>query len=223
MKVERKANKFNRLHKVDKVDEADVFYVEHAERQSPQLQIAQNRLRRFIPILITAIFFSSLTFGVVKYLEPPRLDLKFALLATNGKIALSEGELRQVVAGEGLTVYWVGPQEGALYALNSVSSAQNYVRYLPNGKGLADTSANYRVIGTYETKDAFAVTLSNAKKINSVAFINEDGNAVYYGTLAPNSVYVGVTGTDSQAEIFDPSSGLALIAARTPKLLQKIS
>ncbi|MBI3429799.1 MAG: hypothetical protein HY050_07080 [Actinobacteria bacterium] len=214
MKVERKANK---------VDESDVFYVEHAERQSAHVPMGPSRFRRFIPILITAIFFSSLTFGIVKYLEPPRLDLKFALLATNGKIALSEAELRQVVAGEGLTVYWLGSQEGALYALNSVSSAQNYVRYLPNGKGLGDTSANYRVIGTYETKDAFSVTLSNAKKINSVGFINEDGNAVYYGTLAPNSVYVGVKGTDSQVEIFDPNSGLALIAARTPKLLERIS
>ena len=217
MKVERKANKFS------KVDAADVFYVERTERHSPQLQLGRSRLRRFIPILVTAILFSSLTFGVVKYLEPPHLDLKFALLATNGKIALSEAELRQVVAGEGLTVYWLGPQEGALYALNSVSRAQNYVRYLPNGRGLADTSVKYRVVGTYETKDAFSVTLSNGKKVNAVAFINEDGNAVYYGTLAPNSVYVGVKGTDSQAEIFDPNSGVALIVARTPKLLQKIS
>ena len=67
------------------------------------------------------------------------------------------------------------------------------------------------------------MTLSNGKKVNSVAFINEDGNAVYYGTLATNSVYIGMAGTDSQAEIFDPNSGLALIVARTPKLLQKIS
>lgn len=42
-------------------------------------------------------------------------------------------------------------------------------------------------------------------------------------SLNPNSVYVGVSGTDSQVEIFDPNSGLALIAARTLKLLQKIS
>ena len=218
MKIEKKAKK---------VDETDVFYVEKAERGSPQAPLVQSGFRRFIPVLIpvliTAVLFSSLTFGIVKYLEPPRLDLKFALLATNGKIALSEAELRQVVVGEGLAVYWLGPQEGALYALNSVSAAQNYVRYLPNGKGLSDGSANYRVIGTYETKDAFSVTLNNAKKINSVGFINQDGNAVYYGTLAPNSVYVGVQGSDSQVEIFDPNSGLALIAARTPKLLQKIS
>lgn len=214
MKVERKAKK---------VDEADVFYVEQSDGRPPQAPMRQRRFRRFIPIVITAILFSSLTFGVVKYLEPPRLDLKFALLATNGKIALTEAELRDVVAGEGLTVYWVGSQEGALYALNSVSASQNYVRYLPNGKGLTDSSANYRVIGTYETKDAFSVTLSNAKKANAVGFTNEDGNAVYYGTLNPNSVYVGVKGSDSQVEIFDPNSGVALIVARTPDLLQKIS
>ena len=214
MKVERKANK---------VDEADVFYVEQSERQAPQSSTSSRSFRRFVPILITAALFSSLTFGIVKYLEPPRLDLKFALLATNGKVALSEAQLRDVVAGEGLVVYWLGPQEGALYVLNSVSTAQNYVRYLPNGTGLDDTAPNYRVIGTYATKDAYAVTLSNAKKANSVGFTNEDGNAVYYGTLNPNSVYIGVSGSDSQVEIFDPNSGLALIAARTPQILQKIS
>lgn len=214
MKVERKAQK---------VDEADVFYVEQSDRQPPQTSANLSNIRRFVPYVVTAILFSSLTFGIVTYLEPPRLDLKFALLATNGKVALSEAQLRDVVAGEGLVVYWLGPQEGALYALNSVSTAQNYVRYLPNGDGLDDTSPNYRVIGTYETKDAYEVTLSNAKKANSVGFTNEDGNAVYYGTLNPNSVYVGVSGTDSQVEIFDPNSGLALIAARTPKLLHKIS
>lgn len=214
MKVERKANK---------VDEADVFYVEQSDGQPPQTSTNSRSFRRFVPIVITAILSSSLTFGIFSYLDPPHLDLKFALLATNGKVALTEAQLREVVAGEGLVVYWLGPQEGALYALDSVSTAQNYVRYLPNGKGLDDTAASYRVIGTYKTKDAYSATLSNAKRPNSVGFINEDGNAVYYATLNPNSVYVGVSGTDSQIEIFDPNSGLALIAARTPKLLQKIS
>ncbi|MFZ2227219.1 MAG: hypothetical protein WAU98_01855 [Candidatus Nanopelagicaceae bacterium] len=214
MKVERKANK---------VDEADVFYVEHADREASQSTTSPSRFRRYVPYVIAVILSSSLTFGIVKYLEPPRLDLRFALLATHGKVALTQAQLRDVVAGEGLVVYWLGPQEGALYALDSVNTAQNYVRYLPNGNGLDDTAANYRVIGTYETKDAYSATLNNAKKPNSVGFLNEDGNAVYYATLNPNSVYVGISGTDSQIEIFDPNSGLALIAARTPKLLQRIS
>ncbi|HUW88298.1 MAG TPA: hypothetical protein VMW30_08005 [Candidatus Paceibacterota bacterium] len=213
MKVEKTA------HKV----EADVFYVEQSDSDAPRISPNLRRYRRFVPYVITVVLSSALTFGLFSYLEPPRLDLKFALLATNGKVALSEAQLRDVVAGEGLVVYWLGPREGALYALDSVSTAQNYVRYLPNGNGLDDTAANYRVIGTYQTKDAYSVTLSNAKKANSVAFTNEDGNAVYYGTLNPNSVYVGVSGTDSQVEIFDPNSGLALIAARTPRLLQRIS
>lgn len=213
MKVERKANK---------VDEADVFYVERSDGQ-PKSSAASRKYRRLVPYVITVILSSSITWGIFSYLDPPHLDLKYALLATSGKISLTEAELREVVAGEGLKVYWLGPQDGALYALDSVSSAQTYIRYLPNGRGLDDTSANYRVIGTYETKDAYTVTLSNAKRANSVGFINEDGNAVYYATLNPNSVYVGVKGTNSQVEIFDPNSGLALIAARTPALLQKIS
>lgn len=214
MKVERKSNK---------VDEADVFYVEQSNRQSPQTSASSRSFRRFVPYVITVILSSSLTWGIFSYLDPPHLDLKFALLSTNGKVALSEAQLREVVEGEGLVVYWLGPQDGALYALDSVSTAQNYVRYLPNGNGLDDTSANYRVIGTYETKDAYSTTLNNAKRPNSVGFINEDGNAVYYATLNPNSVYVGVKGSNSQVEIFDPNSGLALIAARTPQLLEKIS
>lgn len=214
MKIERKA---------EKGDQAGVFYVDQSEDQVPPSSKIKGRIRRLVPYIITAVLFSSLTFGAVKYFTPPHLGLKYVIQATSGKVALTASQLQDVINSEGLTVYWLGPMEGALYALNSVSQDQNYVRYLPNGEGLNDPAANYRVIGTYEAKDAFALTQVDAKSVNGVGFINADGNAVFYNSLRPNSVYIGVKGTDDQIEIFDPNSGLALIAAKSPGLLSKIS
>lgn len=213
MKVERKANK---------VDEADVFYVEHSSQQPFSGPVRVGRIRRIVPFLITAVLFSALTFGVTKYFTPPHLGLKYLAEATSGGIALTQSQLREVVDAEGLTVYWLGPMDGALYAL-SISNDRPFVRYLPQGKGLKDSIASLRVIGTYKMKDAFAATQANAVSTNGVGFINSDGNAVFYNSLKPNNVYIGIKGSDNQVEIFDPNSGLALIAAQSPGLLHRIS
>lgn len=212
-----------RVDKVDSVDAKDVFFVEKREGK-PRSDLARKSLaRRLIPYVVTAIFFSSFTFGTIKYFTPPRLGLKYAIAATSGKVALTAKQLWEIVTAEGLTVYWLGPQNGARYALISVNENQNYVRYLPDGKGLTDIGPNYVVVGTYESKDAFILTQNAAKASDSAGFINADGNSVFYHTGRPNNVYVGLKTVDDQIEIFDPNPGSALQAARTPKVLQKIT
>lgn len=209
--------------KVDSVDAKDVFHVEKREGRPTTDSARKGLARRLIPYVVTAIFFSSFTFGTVKYFTPPRLGLKYAVEATNGKVALTAKQLWEIVTAEGLTVYWLGPQDGARYALTSVNEHQNYVRYLPGGQGLTDSGPNYAVVGTYESKDAFILTQNAAKATDSTGFINADGNSVFYRTGRPNNVFVGLKTVDDQIEIFNPNPGSALQAARTPAILRKIT
>lgn len=217
MKNQRKVNK------VDSVDAKDVFFIEKKEDKLRTDSARKSRVRWLIPYVVTAIFFSSFTFGTIKYFTPPRLGLKYAVEATSGKVALTAKQLWEIVTAEGLTVYWLGPQDGARYALISVNENQNYVRYLPGGKGLNDLGPNYVVVGTYESKDAFVLTQNAAKAADSAGFINADGNSVFYHTGRPNNVYVGLKTANDQIEIFDPIPGSALQAARTSKILRKIT
>ncbi|MEI9907757.1 MAG: hypothetical protein WDO06_07575 [Actinomycetota bacterium] len=93
---------------------------------------------------------------------------------------LSESELRDLVVSAHLTAYWAGPIDGYKYTLYVPKTGVVVVRYLPNGKGLEDTSPKYRVIGTYAQKDATAAVQSSGKKDGSVGFTNIDGNAIFY-------------------------------------------
>lgn len=219
MRIERKTNK---------VDEGDVFYVEPKADRSPATGMKKRGLYRLTPFVIAVICIAvfciaAITVVVIKYTSPQHLGVQFALKAADGKVALTERQLRDVVVGEGLTVYWLGPEDGALYTLISVNANQIYVRYLPGGQGLNDAGANFRVIGTYASKDAFTITQNEAKTANSVGFINSEGNAIYYNTNRPLSVYVGLKNSPNQIEIFNPTARQALFEALTPGTLKKIT
>lgn len=215
MKIERKSHG---------IGEGDVFYVEPRRPGSLTKGGTSRKIfRKFMPFVLTAILASAATLGVVKYTQPEHFGLAFALQAAKGKVALTQTQLRDLVVGEGLIVYWLGPEVGARYTLVSVNKNQNYVRYLPGGEGLNDAGANFRVVGTYETKDAFLVTQTEGRGTNAVGFTNPNGDSVYYNTARPLSVYVGLKSTDNQIELFNPIAGQAMTDAKTPGLIKRIS
>lgn len=127
-----------------------------------------------------------------------------------GKVALSERELIDAVQKLGITAYWAGPVQDAKYTLAVPADGQAYVRYLPNGQGLDDSSPNYVVIATYTTTNAFNATQSAGNQSNGVSFINSDGAAVYYSKDTPTNVYVAYPNLNFQIEIFNPIAATAL-------------
>lgn len=207
---------------VPKVDEGDVFYVEPRGSRALVPGHQKNLLRRLTPFVITAIFAAASTYGVIKYTTPQHFGLQFVLKASNGKVALTASQLRDLVVGEGLVVYWLGPEDGALYTLISINQHQNYVRYLPGGQGLNDVGANFRVVGTYEAKDAYKMTQNQATTADGVGETTADGTAIYYNTTRPLSVYVAPKTGDDQIELFNPTAGQALADARTPGSIRQI-
>lgn len=141
---------------------------------------------------------------------------------TLGQVALTESQLRDAVLANKLTAYWAGPQEGALYSLVSNSNGQVFVRYLPNGKGLEDTAASYRVIATYPQSDAYAVTQAAGNQANAISFVNADGAQVFYSKNYNANVYVAFPDSPFEIEIFDPGEGVALGLATTAGKIVKI-
>lgn len=137
-------------------------------------------------------------------------------------VALSEKELRNVIAAKNLTAYWAGPVAGNKYSLFVPKTGVVVVRYLPDGVGLKDTSATFRLIATYVQKGAFLKTQDAGTKVGNVGFINVDGHAVFYVKTRPTNVYMGIKDKDIQVEIFDPgidqALGLSLIRGQIQKI-----
>jgi hypothetical protein len=166
-----------------------------------------------VAILMIVAFLagSGLTYAVTANSEPVVTASTSTFSdVTAGKVALSEKELISAVAELGVDVYWAGPVDGAKYTLSVPVEGQAYVRYLPNGEGINDTAANYVVIATYVTPNAFASTQAAGNQTNGVTFINAQGAAVFYSKETPTNVYVAYPNIDFQIEVFSPLAKTAL-------------
>ena len=176
-----------------------------AEDQVREVGVSQKkRLRQALTWAVVAIVLAG-GFFVIKQ---PRGGNDPAKI--QGKVALTATELRDVVRARKLTVYWAGPQDGAKYTLIATTPGVAFVRYLPGGVGLNDTKTLFRAIGTYEQKNAFAVSTAGAAASGNVGFVNADGNAVFYAKSRPTNIYIGIKGKDIQVEVFDPVVDQAL-------------
>jgi hypothetical protein len=142
--------------------------------------------------------------------------------ATLGQVALTESQLRDQVISNKLNAYWVGPMDGAKYSLISNANGQVFVRYLPNGQGLEDTNADYRVIATYPQSDAFSITKAAGNQANAISFTNADGAQVFYSKTYAANVYVAFPDSPYEIEIFDPKDGGALNLATNAGTILKI-
>jgi len=140
---------------------------------------------------------------------------------TLGQVALTEAQLREVVAKNKLTAYWSGPETNALYSLIANSNGQVFVRYLNDGQGLSDTAPKYRVIASYPQVNAYSVTQAAGNQANAISFINADGAQVFYSKSYASNVYLAYPESAFEVEIFDPGNGVALgLATTSGKIVQ---
>lgn len=142
--------------------------------------------------------------------------------AASGQVGLTEAQLRAEARKVGGSIFWAGAMSGAKYTFNHLAPGQDFIRYLPNGQGLADTAQNYRVIATYKDATAYATFLEAAKLKTGVTTTNPDGSIVYYAKATPTHVYMAFKGLDYQIEIFDPTPGASLKLATTPGAIANI-
>lgn len=141
---------------------------------------------------------------------------------TQGGVALSEQDLRDVVNAKHLTVYWTGPVGGDKYTLLVPKTGVAVIRYLPGGAGLNDASSTFRLVATYVQKNAFSITQKAGAKVGNLGFINIDGNSVFYVKSRSTNVYVGMKNKDIQLEIFDPGQDQAVALSLFRGQIQKV-
>jgi hypothetical protein len=211
------------IERAEPADPSQLFHVEHVPgKRLPTKK--KSKFRKFAPYLLGVILLGGAGGFYAQYssTQKKQVDAEWKILALQGKEALTGAELRKRIIEENITAFWVGPLPGARYALSVLSDGQVFVRYLPSGLGIDDARPDYEVIGTYITSDAFTKVQEAAKSPNSISFVNQDGDMVFYSTLRPFNVYIGLKGTDFEVEVFNPTSGAALTKARTSGLIRKI-
>jgi hypothetical protein len=145
-----------------------------------------------------------------------------ASAANTGQVALTESQLRATVKTIGGSIYWAGSLKNAKYTLNHISAGQDFVRYLPNGKGLNDVTQNYRVIATYKDPNAYETVVAASKLTAGVTKTNPDGSFIFYAKDTPTHVYLVYKNVPYQIEIFDPIPGESLKMATTPGIISAI-
>ena len=199
---------------IEKPIEANVFTASDLALPSEPKIKEGGRGKQILIYLLVAVLASSLTFGIQALRHFSSASPYDRILALRGGVALTASQLQDLVRSQGLTAYWSGAEAGARYALNAPTDSQVYIRYLPGGNGLIDSQANYRVIGTYLTKNAFLNVQSSGKLSNSVGFTNVEGNSVFYSLSRPLNIYLGMRDSGVEIEIYDPIAGKALQSAR---------
>lgn len=196
-----------------------------------------NRKLQFLKYAAVAIFFSLLTFSLTLAVFSGSRSVSLSLvppggatpsptavnLITSGQTALTESELITAVKSTGISVFWLGSTAGAKYAFNNLAEDQNFIRYLPGGNGVGDTSEKYRIVGTYADPNAYTTMQKAAESNTGVSAVNPDGSIVFYSKATPLHVYLAFKNLPYQIEIFDPVPGVALKLATTPGILKTIS
>lgn len=199
---------------------ADGEFIDH--ETSPYLDLSSRGSKRSRPLLIIGSLIAVIVLGIAGYFIISHYSQSSDEQKTQGKVALTADQLRSVVLAKHLTVYWAGPMTDAKYALIANKAGQSFVRYLPNGNGLNDSTTSFRVIATYVQKSAFLITQSAGGVAGNVGFTNVDGNAVFYVKSRPTNVYMGIKDKDIQLEIFDPGIDQALGLSLIHNQIQQI-
>ena len=194
--------------------------IEESEKRKPQKHLYERSL---VFGIIGLVLGSLLTLGLTPVIGPIfGGNVADKVGQTQGKVALTEGELRSLILKEGVTAYWVGPSPNCMYSLEINSNHQVFIRYLPDGKGVDDTQPNYRVIATYPQSDAFTVTKTAGNQANAISFVNGDGAQIYYNKALAKNVYLAYQTADYEVEIYDPIEGASLSLATASGTVAKI-
>jgi hypothetical protein len=173
----------------------------------------------WVAVLISAMVTALLVFGATSLFSN---NSSSSSQSTAGQMALTESELKSVVANLNSVVYWVGPLENAKYTLDVTDAGAAFVRYLPNGEGANDTAKNYLIVATYRVNAAYDAIKTAGNEQDGIGLLTSDGAAVYYNKNAATNVYLAYPGQDLQIEVFDPTPGKALQLVNTIGLVKPI-
>lgn len=183
---------------------------------SPDSNVSPRSSKRLTLLIVLAL----LLFGIYAFASKSSSG---DIGKIQAKVALSEQELKDVVAAKHLTVYWAGPLEGAKYTISATSPGIVFLKYIPKGADFRDTKIFFRTIGTYSMANAFSVTQGTGALKGNVGFSTADGYSAFYSRSRPTNIYLGVNKLNLQIEIFDAHADQALGLATVQGQIRKLA
>jgi hypothetical protein len=178
------------------------------------------RVTRFLVVIAVSSGVALLGADIYNSHQTRGLD---AALRVHALSSMTESQLRQTVVSNHLLVYWPGPSTGSNYLLDTVESNVIVLTVLPPGEHVAQTRTSYPQFATYVLKNAFQAVLSGGNNPSVGGFINADGNSVFFSSLDPKNVFVGIRGEDVEVQIFHPTQGMSLDIAKAAGRLVPIT
>jgi hypothetical protein len=130
--------------------------------------------------------------------------------------AASAAELEALANELGHPIYWAGPDPKSTYELTRTKSGRVYIRYLPPGVRVGDSSADYVTVGTYPQRNAVGKLKASAAKIRATTIELPGGGLAYIDTERPTSAYMAYRDQDLQVEVYtpDPAQTERLVTSR---------
>jgi hypothetical protein len=138
---------------------------------------------------------------------------ELAPLVSPASQAASRAQLRTLTSALGHPLYWAGTRRDTTYELTRTRDGRVYVRYLPSGVRVGDSSAKYDTVATYPQRNAVANLAAAAAKLHATVFGLPGGGRAYIDTKRPTSAYLAYRGADLQVEVYTPDP------ARTERLV----
>lgn len=195
----------------------------YSKKANPSGLTVKPRLFRDFRFLFVIVLSSALAvFGADLYRTHTSAGVENGLRLI-GESAMTELQLRETVVSNHLLVYWAGPRGGSNYLLDTIEANVIVLTELPPGQRVKATRSSYPQIATYIQRNAYKIVLKAGNNPNVSGFVNGDGNSVFYSSLDPKNVFVGIKGKDIEVQIFHPSQGNSLEIANTPGMLVPIT
>ena len=131
---------------------------------------------------------------------------KLVPLARPASRAASAAQLKALAARLGHPIYWAGARPKTTYELTRTKSGRVYIRYLPPGVRVGDSSADHVTVGTYPQRNALAALKASAAKIKATPIELPGGGIAYIDTKRPTSAYLAYPDAEAQVEVYTPDS-----------------
>jgi hypothetical protein len=128
---------------------------------------------------------------------------------------ISEEELADIALTAGHPVYWAGSIPNTELEITESADGDILVRYLEDGAGIGEGTAEFLAVGSYPMPDAEKTMDEYAEQPGAVIRHAPDGRELVANEETETNVFFGSPDSSVQVEVYDPSSQRAMSLARS--------
>jgi hypothetical protein len=122
---------------------------------------------------------------------------------------VTAGELRSFALAAPHPIYWAGRIPGFKFELTHTRRDHVFVRYLPEDVLIGSPRTIYTTIGSYPTRNAYAVARAAAAKPDATRRVAPGGGLAVWRRALPRTVYLAYPGSDVLVEVYAANASRA--------------